>query len=117
MDYQRGSLRRHEELKTKILSHPELVGVDKKDVISVETEYPLTKRKHAVARPDIVISYHCSKGVCRKFIEVKSGSCKRALDDLVMQMRKISKYLKHKRMDGEVVGVYPTKNSLQLLIL
>ena len=117
VSYQRGSLQRHEELKARILAHPELVGVDKKDIIAVETEYPLTKKKHAVARPDIVIFYHCEKGVCKKFVEVKSGSCRRAVDDLYMQLKKISKYLKYRHMDGEVVGVYPGKTTLELLVL
>ena len=117
MDYTRGSLARHEELKARILAHPELVGVDKKDIISMQTEYPLTKKKHAVARPDVVIFYNCEKGVCKKFVEIKSGSCRRAVDDLHMQLRKISKYLKYKHMDGEVVGVYPGKTTLELLVL
>jgi hypothetical protein len=115
--YQRGSLAQHEALKAQILAHPELVGIDKKNIIAVETEYALTKKKHAVARPDIVIFYKCEKGVCKKFIEVKSGSCRRAVDDLQMQLRKISKYLKYKHMDGEVVGVYPVENALELLVL
>jgi len=110
-------LQRHEELKSRILSHPELVGVDKKDIVAVETEYPLTKKKHAVARPDIVIFYKCEKGVCKKFIEIKSGSCRRAVDDLHMQLRKITKYLKYKHMDGEVMGVYPGEGTLEFLVL
>jgi len=117
VNYIRGSLQRHEELKSRILAHPELVGIDKKDIIAVETEYPLTKKKHAVARPDIVIFYRCEKGVCKKFVEVKSGSCRRAVDDLYMQLRKITKYLKYRHMDGEVVGVYPVENTLELLVL
>ncbi len=115
--YQRGSLQRHEELKARILAHPELVGINKKDIISVETEYALTKKKHAVARPDIVILYNCDKGVCRKFVEVKSGSCRRAVNNLYMQLRKISKYLKYKHMEGEIVGVYPVENTLEFLVL
>lgn len=117
MNYQRGSLQRHEELKSRILAHPELVGIDKKDIVAIETEYPLTKKKHAIARPDIVIFYHCEKGVCRKFVEIKSGSCRRAVDDLHMQLRKITKYLKYKHMEGEVVGVYPVEGALELLVL
>ena len=117
VNYVRGSLQRHEELKSRILAHPELVGIDKKDIIAVETEYPLTKKKHAVARPDIVIFYKCEKGICKKFVEVKSGSCRRAVDDLYMQLRKITKYLKYRHMDGEVVGVYPVENTLELLVL
>ena len=117
VNYQRGSLQRHEELKARILAHPELVGIDKKDIIAVETEYALTKKKHAVARPDIVIFYKCEKGVCKKFVEIKSGSCRRAVDDLHMQLRKISKYLKYKHMEGEIVGVYPVENALEFLVL
>lgn len=117
MQYRRGSLAEHEALKARILAHPELVGIDKKDIVSVETEYALTKKKHAVARPDIVIFYKCEKGVCQKFVEVKSGSCRRAVDDLHMQLRKISKYLKYKHMDGEIVGVYPVENTLEFLVL
>jgi len=117
VSYQRGSLQRHEELKARILAHPELVGINRKDIISVETEYALTKKKHAVARPDIVILYNCDKGVCRKFVEVKSGSCKKAVNDLHMQLKKISKYLKYKHMDGEIVGVYPVENTLEFLVL
>jgi hypothetical protein len=115
--YQHGSLQRHEELVSRILAHPELVGINKNDIVAVETEYPLTKKKHAIARPDIVISYRCEKGVCRKFIEVKSGSCRRAMGDLHMQLRKITKYLKYRHIDGEVVGVYPGETSLELLVL
>ena len=118
MLYTRGSLHKHEELKAHILAHPELVGVNKEDIISIETEYPLTKRKRTItARPDIVIFYHGKRGVCKKFIEVKSGNCRRSRDNLRMQLRKISKYLKHKRMQGEVVGVYPVKNALAVLVL
>lgn len=117
MQYRRGSLAEHEALKARILAHPELVGINKKDIITIETEYALTKKKHAVARPDIVISYNCEKGVCRKFVEVKSGSCKRAVDDLYMQLKKISKYLKYKHQDGEIVGVYPVENALEFLVL
>ena len=117
MEYTRGSLARHEELKARILAHPELLGIDKKDIISVETEYPLTKKKHAIARPDVVIFYKCEKGVCKKFVEIKSGSCRHAIEDLSMQLRKINKYLKYRHIDGEVVGVYPMKNALQLLVL
>ncbi|TAL54024.1 MAG: hypothetical protein EPN86_04175 [Nanoarchaeota archaeon] len=117
MSYQRGSLQRHEELKSRILAHPELVGIDKKDIVAMETEYPLTKKKHAIARPDIVIFYNGEKGVCKKFVEIKSGSCRRAVDDLHMQLRKITKYLKYKHMEGEVVGVYPVEGALELLVL
>jgi hypothetical protein len=117
VQYKRGSLAEHEALKARILAHPELVGIDKKDIIAAETEYALTKKKHAVARPDIVIFYKCERGICKKFVEVKSGSCKRAVDDLHMQLRKITKYLKYRRIDGEVIGVYPGKTTLELLVL
>ena len=116
MNYRRGSLRGHEELKARILANPELVGINKKDIISVETEYPLTRRKHAIARPDILIFYNSERGICKRFIEVKSGNCKRAIDDLQMQMRKISKYLKNKRTEGEIMGVYPAENTLEILV-
>jgi len=117
VEYTRGSLARHEELKARILAHPELVGVNKKDIISVQTEYALTKKKHAVARPDVVIFYKCEKGICKKFVEIKSGSCRRAVEDLSMQLRKINKYLKYRHIDGEVIGVYPGKSALELLVL
>lgn len=117
MHYERGSLQRHEELKTLILSQPELVGVSKQEIISMEAEHPLTKKKHAIAQPDLMIVYRCGKGVCKKYIEVKSGSCRRSLQGLTMQLRKINNYLKTRRMDGEVVGVYPVRDKLQLMFL
>jgi hypothetical protein len=117
MDYLRGSLHKHERLKTRILENPELVGIKKELIISVKTEYPLLKRKRSVAKPDIVIEYHCEKGVCRKFIEVKSGSCRRALESLHAQLIKVSKYLKTKKIDGEVVGVYPLKDQIVMLVI
>lgn len=117
MYYERGSLQRHEELKTFILRHPELVGIDKEEVIAIETEYPLTKKKHAIAQPDLMIVYKCEKGVCKKYIEIKSGSCRRSLQGLTMQLRKINNYLKTRRMEGDVVGVYPVRDKLQLMFL
>ena len=117
MYYKRGSLQRHEELKTLILRHPELVGVDKEEIITIETEHPLTKKNHAIAQPDIMIVYRCKKGVCKKYVEIKSGSCRRSLFGLNMQLRKISNYLKTRRMEGDVVGVYPLRNKLQLMFL
>ena len=117
MHYERGSLQRHEELKTLILENPELVGIDKEEVIAIETEYPLTKKKHAIAQPDIFIVYRCEKGVCKRYIEIKSGSCRRSLFGLNMQLRKIQKYLRSKKLDGDVVGVYPIGNKLRLMFL
>ncbi len=117
MNYERGSLQRHEELKTLILRQPELIGIEKKEIIAIETEYPLTKKKHAIAQPDIVIFYKCKKGVCKKYIEIKSGSCRRSLQGLTIQLRKINNYLKTRRMEGEVVGVYPVRDKLQLMFL
>lgn len=106
MGYQRGSLQRHEELKQFVLAHPELVGVEKKQVISAETEYPLLKKKRAIAQPDIVIVYKDASEVKRKFIEIKSGSCRRSKFELEKQIRKIHSYLKWNRIQGEVVGLY-----------
>ncbi len=114
-DYQRGSLAKHEDIKARILSHPEVVGVNKSDVIKVETEFALTKKKHAIARPDIVISYRCSKGVCRKYVEIKSGSCRRAKENLRWQLWKIHNYLRFRKMQGDVVGVYPLAGELVVL--
>ncbi len=117
MGYTRGSLHKHEQLKQHILHHPELVGVRKKDILTITTEYPLKRKKRPVAQPDIVIIYRSGKRIHKKFVEIKSGNCRRALEDLVLQLRKITKYLKHKRMDGEVVGVYPHENTLAMLVL
>ena len=117
MGYNRGSLRKHEALKQRILTHPELVGINRKDVLSIETEYPLKRKKRPIAQPDIVIFYRKKNKVRKRYIEIKSGSCRRALEDLEQQLRKISKYLKYKRMDGEVMGVYPRENSIALLVL
>ena len=115
MDYVQGSLHRHEALKQQILSHPELVGIEKQEILSIQTEYPLIKRKHVIARPDIVIFYKSARGVCKMFVEVKSGNCRYALEDLHMQLQKIVRYLRYKHLDGDVVGVYPSESSLKLL--
>jgi len=117
MAYQRGSLHEHEKLKARILAHPKLVGINKKDIISIETEYPLTKKKRAIAKPDIVIFYRNENKICKRFVEIKSGNCRRALEDLDYQLRKITRYLKYKNMEGEVIGVYPMENALELLVL
>ena len=114
MGYQRGSLQRHEELKEFVLAHPELVGVEKHQVISVETEYPLLKKKRAIAQPDIVIVYKDASEIKRKFVEIKSGSCRRSKLELEKQIRKIHSYLKWKKLEGDVIGIYPKQDSFAM---
>ncbi|MBI4016182.1 MAG: hypothetical protein HY363_00640 [Candidatus Aenigmarchaeota archaeon] len=116
MGYQRGSLQRHEEMKAFVLAHPEIVGVHKHQVISIETEYPLKKKKRAVAQPDVLIIYKDASAVRKKFVEIKSGSCRRSVMELEKQLRKIHNYLKWNRLKGEVVGIYG-HNSMELLSL
>ncbi|MBI4146840.1 hypothetical protein HY489_05900 [Candidatus Woesearchaeota archaeon] len=116
MAYQRGSLQRHEQLKHQILSNPEIVGIAKKDIISVETEYPLTKRRRTVfARPDIHITYRCKQGICRKFIEIKSGNGSYARADLTLQLKKIDRHIKRYNLDAAVIGVYPDAERLAVM--
>ena len=117
MAYVRGSLHRHEELKALVCANPELIGIKKEDVISVETELPLTKKKRAVAQPDIVIMYYGEKGVRRCFVEVKSGNCRRSRAGLEQQLKKITNYVRWKRIEGEVIGVYPTRDTLRVCTL
>lgn len=110
-----GSWRAHEALKERIVREPELVGISSERVLSVVTEFPLMRRRRTVARPDVVFVYRSSGGVSKKFVEVKSGSCRRARAVLSAQVRKISQYLKCHRLDGEVVGVYPAEAGLCVL--
>jgi len=107
MRYQRGSLQRHEQLKYWILAHPESVGISMDAIVSVQTEYPLTKKNRAIAQPDIVITHAAGDGIKTTFIEVKSGHNKHSLHDLSLQVRKIANYLKWKQLSGNVIGVYP----------
>lgn len=118
MDYERGSFHRHEEIKAHILAHPEVVGIDKKDIISIETECPLTRRRNSViAKPDIVILYQADRTVKKRYIEIKSGSCRRAIANLYGQLRKIDNYLRRQKLEGEVLGVYPLHNTLEFIVL
>ncbi|MFQ5953294.1 MAG: hypothetical protein ACE5JK_07865 [Candidatus Omnitrophota bacterium] len=116
-EYHRGSLEKHEAIKELILQRPEIVGVDKDDVVNIETELPLIRRKRPVAQPDIVIEYSSGKNIRRKFIEVKSSNCKRAITGLQMQMKKVSKYLKYKKIKGDVVGVYCQGSLLNISLM
>ncbi len=118
MMYERGSLHRHEELKEHILSHPEIVGIEQKDIIEVQTETPLQKRRRTIfAKPDITIIYNGDQGIRKRFVEIKSGSCKRAKDNLMHQLRKIEKFIRHQKMHAEVIGVYPLGRTLELIVL
>lgn len=110
-----GSWRAHEALKERIVREPELVGVSSEKVVSVVTEFPLMRRSRTIACPDVVISYRSSGCVVKKFVEVKSGSCRRARSVLSAQVRKISRFLRCHRLEGEVVGVYPSGESVCLL--
>ena len=117
MKYQRGSLHRHEELKAFVLAHPELVGIQREDIISVETECPLTKKKRAIAQPDLVIMYQTRQGVRKRFVEIKSGSCRRSMEGLEVQLKRITNYLRWNRINGDVVGVYPKQDKLNVCTL
>ena len=118
MELQRGSLQRHEELKHHLLLHPELLGIAKDDVIDVQMEIPLHKRRRSlVARPDLFITYRCERGVCRTFVEIKSGNCRRAKHNLLIQLRKIHKFIRHQKLSANVVGVYPGARALELMVV
>jgi hypothetical protein len=104
--YERGSWKKHEMIKQRILSNPSVVGIDKSKVLRVTTEFPLRRRKRPIAQPDIVIEYTVGDSVERVFIEIKSGSCKRSLQHLRAQMRKVRQFLRTKNMRGNVMGVY-----------
>ena len=118
MELQRGSLQRHEELKQHVLLNPELLGIAKDDVIEVQTEIPLHKRKHSIiARPDLFITYRCDGGICRTFVEIKSGNCRRAKSNLLVQLRKIHKFITHHKIPATVVGVYPGETALEVMVL
>ncbi len=90
-----------------------LIGIDKSRIVHVETEYPLIKRKRPIAQPDIVFDYRVGNQVRRLFIEVKSGSCRRAVQDLEYQLRRVEQFLHRRNLEGDVLGVYG--NSLQVL--
>lgn len=113
--YQRGSLKKHEAIKQDILRNPSLVGIDKARILHIETEFPLIPRKRPIAQPDIVIDYDVGNGQQRVFIEVKSGSCKRALRSLFFQLRKVKRFLERRNIEGEVLGVYCTGEMTHLL--
>ena len=115
--YQRGSLKKHEAIKQDILRNPSLVGIDKAAIVRVETEFPLIPRKRPIAQPDIVIDYEIGGVQQRLFIEVKSGSCRRALMSLVFQLRKVKRFLARRNIDGEVMGVYCTGEQTHLLTI
>lgn len=106
-------MRKHEEIKQRILRNPMLIGLDKSRIIHVETEYPLIKRKRPIAQPDIMFEYRIGNRVRRMFIEVKSGSCRRAVQDLEFQLRKVERFLHRKNIEGDVLGVYG--NALNVL--
>lgn len=117
MSYQRGSYRKHEELKTRILTDPSLVGIDKERVISIETEYPLRKRKRSVtARPDLAIKHLSDNKIETTFVEVKSGSCRRAKTNLQQQLRKINNYVRRQKLRANVIGVYPNGHALTIVL-
>lgn len=117
LKYQRGSYWKHEALKELILEDPAIVGIHKKNVISVETEYPLRKRKRSVtARPDIAIKHVQDNSVYMTFIEVKSGSCRRAKINLQQQLRKINNYVRRQKLRANVIGVYPSGKALTIVL-
>ncbi|RJQ21803.1 hypothetical protein C4580_01405 [Candidatus Woesearchaeota archaeon] len=118
MAYLRGSWQRHEELKAELLANPELLGIAKKDVIEIQEEYPLSRRKRTVfARPDLSITYRCERGICRTFVEIKSGNCKRARQNLAWQLAKINKFIRHHNLHASAVGVCPSASGLELIVL
>ena len=99
-------MQKHEAIKELILSRPELVGIKKENVLEVYTEYPLLRRKRPVAQPDVVIVHNSDGCVRKRFVEVKSSDNRQAIIDLHSQMKKVSKYLRYKKIRGDVVGVY-----------
>ena len=113
--YQRGSLKKHEAIKQDILRNPSLVGIDKSHILHIETEFPLIPRKRPIAQPDIVIDYERGNRQQRVFIEVKSGSCKKALRSLFLQLRKVKRFLDRRNIDGDVIGVYCTGEKTHIL--
>ena len=115
--YKRGSLRKHEAIKKLILRRLDIVGVEKDNVVNIQTEYPLIRRKRPVAQPDIVIEYSLKGELRRMFIEVKSGSCKRARNNLSAQIKKVSRYLHNKKIEGEVLGVYCNGDILDISLM
>lgn len=116
MSYQRGSFRLHEELKHRILEDPTIVGIQKENVLSIETEYPLHKRRRTLtARPDLAIIHVNNNKMWTTFVEIKSGSCRRARVSLQHQLRKIENYVRRQKIHANVVGVYPAGNALVLL--
>ena len=106
MVYERGSLKKHEAIKQHILSNLSVIGVDKKSVVHVETELPIVRKKRPIAQPDIVIHYAENDTVKKLFVEIKSGSCKRAVQNLQYQLRKLERFMERQHIDGEVLGVY-----------
>ncbi|HLC19486.1 MAG TPA: hypothetical protein VJK72_01095 [Candidatus Nanoarchaeia archaeon] len=116
MDYQRGSFRKHEQIKQQILRDPSLIGIEGR-VIYAETEHALIKRKRPIAKPDIMFEYMLGSRVRRVYVEVKSGSCRRSVRNLEMQLRKVRRFLDNKRMNGDVLGVYCTGDLMNVITI
>lgn len=115
MDYHRGSLKKHEAIRELILQKPELIGVDKESVIHIETDFLLAYHKRPIAQPDIMIEYSAGGYIKRLFVEIKSGSCKHAIQNLRWQLRKVSRFLRRRHKEGDVLGVYSLGEDLAFL--
>src|SRR3989344_6501052 len=116
MDYQRGSFRKHEQIKQQILRDPSLIGIEGR-VIYAETEHALIKRKRPIARPDLMFEYRRGSRVRRVYVEVKSGSCRRSLRNLEAQLKKVRRFLDNKHMHGDVLGVYYTGDLMNVITM
>ena len=104
--YQRGSLKKHEAIKRRILSNLSVIGVDKQRVVHIQTELPIVRKKRPIAQPDIVIDYAENDMIKKLFVEIKSGSCRRAVQNLHHQLRKLEKFMERQHIEGEVLGIY-----------
>jgi len=117
MRYHRGSLKKHEAIKQQILRDPSLIGMDKSCIVDIKTEYALIKKKRPIAQPDLMIKYKDENSIKQIFVEVKSGSCKRAIQNLVSQMQKVERFLQKENINGNVIGVYCVGNDINMLTI
>ena len=113
--YQRGSLKKHEAIKRHILSNLSVIGVDTTRVLHIDTELAIVRKKRPIAQPDIVIEYAENDTIRKLFVEIKSGSCKRAVQNLHYQLRKLERFLERQHINGEVLGIYYRGNVINFV--
>ena len=113
--YQRGRLKKHEAIKQRMLSNLSLIGIDTKRVIHIDTELAIVRKKRPIAQPDIVVEYTENNTIRRLFVEIKSGSCRRAVQNLNHQLRKLERFMDKQQINGEAIGIYCKGNEMNFI--